>query len=147
MFSPNDEIGICEVALTDIPEGREPQDMWLSVYSDKEKEQMKMKSEESSTRLRKRDRAIQTLLAPNTRRSTKRTALHVEVGWRRWTQDEEQLIQKAIEWGARHVLDSEHARNVDPALRQQLLSGTLLVTVQQCTGLRIAHGFLMRHYV
>lgn len=127
--------------MTDVPEG-EPQDMWLSVYSHEEKEQEKVKKGESNIELRKRDRVLQSVLAPKGGHSTEKTSLHIKVGWRRWTQQEEEIIHKAVIRGARQVLQSD--RKIDPALRQQLLSGSVNVTVQQCYNLRVGHTFLKR---
>ena len=145
-FSPNDEIGICKIPFTDVPEG-EPQDMWLNVYSHEEKEHQKAKQGKSNIELRKRDRALEAVLAPKGGHSTEKTLLHIKVAWRRWTPQEREVINNAVTQGSRQVLESDAARAIDPELRKELLSGNVNLTVQQCFNLPTANGFLRRSTV
>lgn len=141
-ISPNDEIGRCELAISDLPE-ESSQDLWLDVINEGEEEQKAAKTGEDGIQYRKRDRAVRALAKPVTGHSVRKTALHVRVHWRRWTDEETQFIKYAAKTGMRKALASSRGRSLDPDLKKMLMSGTVNVTMQQCTGIDV-HGLLRK---
>lgn len=141
-FSPNDEIGRCEIAIKDIPEGQ-AQDLWLDVYNESEEEQKAAKTGEKGLKLSKGQRALRAMATPFTSHPIKGTQLHVKLLWRTWTDEETEFIKHAIRNGVRKTVMSREAQPFDSGFKEMLLSGVVHVTVQQCKGLDV-HGLLFR---
>ena len=135
-ISPNDEIGRCELSIKDLPESS-AQDMWLDVINEGEEQQQAAKHGEDGIQYRKRDRAVRALAKPVAGHSTKKTELHVKVHWRRWTDEETEFIKRAAKSGMRRALETPQGRSLDPDMKNMLMSGTLNVTMQQCSGLDV----------
>ena len=141
--SPNDEIGRCEIAIKDIPEGH-AQDLWLDVVSDSEQEQQAAKNGERGIQYSRGERALRAMAKPVAGHSVKKTQLHVRVHWRTWSEEETEFIKNALKHGIRkYVLSQRGGQGLDPGFKDMLLSGAVNVTVQQCKGLDV-HGLLQR---
>jgi hypothetical protein len=141
-LSPNDEIGRCEIAIKDIPEGQ-TQDLWLDVHNEGEEEQQAAKSGERGIQYSKGQRAVQALAKPVTSQPSKGTQVHVRLHWRTWTEEETEFIKHAIRNGVRKTVMGQHAQSLRPGLKEMLLSGAVHVTMQQCKGLNV-HGLFFR---
>jgi len=141
-LSPNDEIGRCEIAVKDIPEGQ-AQDLWLDVHNESEEEQQAAKKGEKGLKVSKGQRAVSALVTPATSQPSKGTQLHAKVHWRTWTEEETEFIRHAIRNGVRKTVISQHAQSINSGLKEMLLTGAVHLTVQQCKGLNV-HGLLLR---
>ena len=143
-FSPDDEIGRCEVALADLEE-RKTHDLWLDVVNEGEEEQAAAKAKRSEQRWGQfcsRDRFLRGAVKPAGSAAHK-PSLHVSVMWRPWTPQETAFVKEAVKQGVRRALGTPEAAGVDPELKKLLMSGTLLVTVKKCSRLDV-HGLLWR---
>jgi C2 domain len=140
--SPNDEIGRCEIAILDIPEG-ETKDLWLEVVNDSEEEQQAAKNGERGLQYSRGERALRALAKPVAGHTTKKTQLHVRVQWRSWDDEETEFIMKAMKHGVKKTVMSQDGQKFDSNFTNMLMSGAIHVTVQQCKGLDV-HGLLQR---
>lgn len=141
-LSPNDEIGRCEIAIKEIPEGQ-AQDLWLDVTNESEEEQHAAKNGERGIQYSRGERALRALAKPVAGHTTKKTKLHVRVHWRTWNDEETKFIAHATKHGVRKTVLSQHGPGLDSAFKEMLLGGAVHVTVQQCKGLDV-HGWLQR---
>lgn len=141
-YSTNDEIGKCQVAISDIPEN-EKKEMWLSVESEEKIQQEKLKDQKNAIGGRKRDRVFQNIVMSGAPPSTKKTELFVRIHWRRWDEQEQDIINEAVRVGAWRMLESKKGASCSRELRKLLLSGTVSITVKKCRGLQV-HGILQR---
>lgn len=141
-LSPNDEIGRCEIAIKDIPEGK-TKDLWLDVISESEEEQQAAKTGERGLQFSKGERALRALAKPVAGHTTKNTQLHVSVQWRTWNDEETEFVAEATKHGVRKTVFSDHGRALDPGFKEMLLSGAVHVTAQQCKKLDVS-GWLQR---
>lgn len=117
--------------------------MWLSVKSEEEMQQEKVKDRKNAIGGRKRDRVFQNLVMSGAPPSTKKTELFVRIHWRRWNHQEQDIINEAVRVGAWRMLESRKGASLSQELRKLLLSGTISVVVKKCRGLQV-HGLLQR---
>lgn len=141
-FSPDDEIGRCDIAISDLQEG-EAHDLWLDVENEGEKKQKEAKQGEGPTQYSMGDRALRALAKPVAGHSVKKTQLHVKVHWRRWSDEEQQVINAAVKHGIRRALETPEGGRLDPDVKEMLMAGDLQVTVKTCNRIKV-HGFFKR---
>ncbi|GAB4823698.1 hypothetical protein N2152v2_010744 [Parachlorella kessleri] len=134
-YSPNDEIGRCELDVSELQPGQTA-DMWLDVVSHSEEEQDRMKHD-----MRKRDRALRDVAKPFVHHSTKGTQLHVKATFLKFSDEEEHLIVRGHRQGMEALLASPDGQRIDRRLHNILLSGKLLVKVPRADNIDASSMF------